>query len=117
MAGTPNQKRFYFGQPGTSATTLYTAPANTTANPSPGSTAIVKGIWVANTTGTAATITIGINGTAAANQIVPGVTVNPNDVKILEGINGIQLNASDTLQALQGTASAITVTIAGIEVV
>lgn len=115
MPGTPNVKRFYFGQPGTSATTLYTAPANTTNQPAPYATAEVKSITLANTTASAATITIGINGTAAANLVVPTITVNPNDVKILDGLNWA-LNANDTLQALQGTANAITVTVSGIEI-
>jgi hypothetical protein len=115
MAGLPNQKRFYFGQPGTTTTTLYTAPSNTTANPSPGATAIVKEIVLANTTANAATVTIGINGTSAANQIIPAISVGANDTKILSGLN-LMLNASDTLQGLQGTASAVTVVISGVEV-
>jgi hypothetical protein len=82
-------------------------PANTTT--------ILKSIVMTNTTGTAATVTIGINGTAAANQIVPAVSVGANDTKIVDGVN-IILNTGDTLQALQGTASAITLTISGAEV-
>jgi hypothetical protein len=104
---TVTPKRLYLGQPGTSATTLYTVPANTTT--------ILKSIVMTNTTGTAATVTIGINGTAAANQIVPAVSVGANDTKIVDGVN-IILNTGDTLQALQGTASAITLVISGAEV-
>jgi hypothetical protein len=115
MPGTPNVKRFYLGQPGTSATTLYTAPANTANQPAPYATAEVKSITLANTTANAATITIGINGTAAANQVIPAISINGNDVKVLDGLNWA-LNANDTLQALQGTSGAITVTISGIEI-
>lgn len=116
MAGTPNQKRIYFGQPGTSVSTLYTAPTNTTANPSPGATAIIKEIVIANTTGNVATVTLGINGASAANQIVPTLSVGANDSKVLSGLNTM-LNSGDTLQGLQGTSGSITLTISGIEVV
>lgn len=117
MAGSLNQKRLAGPtQPGTTATTIYTAPANTTANPSPNATAIIKSIWLANTTASTATITLGINGTAAATLIIPAVSVPANDVKIISQ-ETLELNASDTLQALQGTASAITVTVNGAEVV
>jgi len=115
MAGTTNIKKFYEGQPGTTATTLYTAPANTTNQPSPYATAIIKEILICNTTSSAATITIGINGTAAANQIVGTLSVAGNDTKILTGIDTC-LSAGDTIQALQGTASAITLLISGVEV-
>jgi hypothetical protein len=100
-------KRLYTGQPGTTATTIYTVPPNTTT--------IIKSIVMANTNAAASTITIGINGTGAANQIVPTVYINPNDSKIVDGIN-LVLNTGDTLQALQGTAGAVTLTVSGAEV-
>lgn len=112
---TASGRQFYQGQPGTTATTLYTAPAQSSNVPSPYATAYIKEIILANTTASAATVTIGIGGTAAANQIVPTVTVNPNDVKIISGINTM-VPASGTIQAQQGTSGAITVTICGVEV-
>lgn len=115
MAGIPNAKKFYQNQPGTSATTLYTAPANTTNQPAPYATAMVKEIILANTTGTAATVTLGINGVAAANQFVPTLSVAANDTKIIGPLDTM-LSAGDTLQALQGTSGAITVTVSGVEI-
>lgn len=112
---TASMRQMYMGQPGTSATTLYTAPSASANVTAPSATAYIKEIIIANTTANAATITIGINGTAAANQIVPAVSVNGNDVKVLSGLN-TAIPAGGTIQALQGTVSAITVTISGVEV-
>lgn len=87
-------------QPGTTATTLYTAPAGG---------AVLKEIVMANTTASNATITIGIGGTAAAQQIVPAMTVKAKETVILA--LSTPLTNGETLQALQGTASAITTTV------
>jgi hypothetical protein len=112
---TPQQ--LYQGQPGTSAATLYTAPANDTNVPSPAATTTITSLVLANTTGTAATVTLYLvpnGGTAgASNIIVPAVSIAANDVLILSGI-GIQMPASSSLQGLQGTSGAITVTASGV---
>jgi hypothetical protein len=115
MAGNTNIKKFYHNQPGTTASTVYTAPANTTAQPSPYATAIIKDIWIANTSASAATITIGINGVAAVNQIVPIQSIPANTGVPISALN-MFLNANDTIQVLQGTAGAITLKIDGTEV-
>jgi hypothetical protein len=108
-------RRMYMGQPGTTATTLYTAPTADSNVTSPSATAIVEEIILTNTTATAATITIGINGTAAADLIIAATSIAANDVKILTGMR-TNLSSGDTLQGLQGTSGAITVTISGSEV-
>jgi hypothetical protein len=115
MPGTPNIKKFYVGQPGTTASTVYTAPGNTTAQPTGYATAIIKDIWLVNTSASAATVTIGINGVAAVNQIVPIQSIPANTAVPISALNKL-LNASDTIQVMQGTASAITVHIDGVEV-
>lgn len=122
-AARASYRQMYQGQPGTAISTLYTSP-NLNANvTTPSAPAVIKSIILANTTANAATITlhnVPAGGTAAAGtQIVPGVSVAANDVKILDGLN-IGMNSSTTagatIQGLQGTASAITVTISGDEV-
>jgi hypothetical protein len=115
MSGLPNIKSFYKGQPTTSASTVYTAPANTTSQPSPYATAVIKEIIAVNTSGTAANVTLGINGVAATNQILPTKQVNANDSIVITQLN-TALSAGDTLQVLQGTSGAITLIVSGIEV-
>jgi len=92
-------------QPATSNATLYTAPAGG---------GVVRNIHVCNTTAVPATFSLAINGSAAtvANCIyatfyVPAYGVHDASVSIVLG-NG------DTIQGLQGTASALTVTISGV---
>lgn len=107
MANTP--KRLYQGQPGTAETTLYTVPASTST--------IVKEIILTNTTTTVAAASISAvpsGGTAgAANRIIAGFSIAANDTKIVP--LSTVLNTGDFLSGLQGTASAITVTISGVE--
>lgn len=105
------QKRLYQGQPGTAEGTLYTVPASTSA--------IVKEIIMTNITTTAATVSISVvpsGGTAGAtNRIIEGLTIPANDIKVAP--LSTVLNAGDFLSGLQGIASAITVTISGVEIV
>jgi len=115
MPGTPYFRQFYEGQPGTSATTLYTAPANNANVPAPYATAMIKEIIACNTTSSAATVIIGINGTAAANQIIGTTSIAGNDSKVLSELT-TAVPAGGTIQALQGTSGAITLTISGIEI-
>lgn len=115
MAGAANIKKFYQGQPGTTGATVYTAPAQSTNQVAPYATSIVKSILICNTTASAATITVGINGVAAANQIIGTLSIPANDTLPMS-MEDVFLSASDTIQALQGTAGAITLTISGVEV-
>lgn len=101
-------KRIYTGQPATTDTLLYTVPAATTT--------YIRSIHVANTTGTAATITIGLNSgatLAAANHFLSAVSIPPNGTYDWSG-NQV-LGATETIRALQGTNTALTVHISGVE--
>lgn len=62
---TETYKVLYQGQPGTSAATVYTAPA----------TAFVKSISVVNTAGSAQTFALYRGGTAAVNRLTPDLTL------------------------------------------
>lgn len=108
MPNTP--KRLYIGQPGTSATTLYTVPANTKS--------IVKNIVLTNTTGADATITLNFVPSGGvvlpANQIICSYTISANDTVVID-LSAV-LEAGDTIQGYQGTASAVTVYLSGLEV-
>jgi len=100
-------KKMYEAQPGTTDTLLYTAPATG---------AVVRGIHVANTTGFAATITIGLNAGAAlvgAEHFLSALSIPANGTYDWSGFQA--LDASETIRGLQGTASALTVTISGVE--
>ncbi len=108
MAYTP--KKLYTGQPTTSATTLYTAPAATTT--------IVKNILICNTTGSDATVTINFvpsaGSASVSNRIISALTVSGNNTVVVE-CSGI-LATGDFISALQNTSSAITLHITGVEV-
>lgn len=96
----------YEGRPGTGDTLLYTDGGNGT---------IVRGIHVANTTDTDATITLGLNAggaLAAANHFLSALTVPANGVFDWSGFAVV--SASGTIRALQGTSNALTVTISGV---
>src|SRR6266496_3128652 len=100
-------KRMYGpAQPGTGNATLYTAPSGG---------AIIRQLIVDNTTALAATVSLAINGTAAtaANCFLSGLSLAAFSADFQPCF--IPLAAGDTIQGLQGTASAITLTIGGIE--
>lgn len=100
-------KKMYEGQPGTTDTLLYTAVA---------AGAVVRNIHIANTTGTAATLTLGLNAgaaLAAAEHFMSAVSIPANGQLDWSGF--AVLDGSETIRALQGTASALTVTISGVE--
>lgn len=101
-------KLVYEGQPGTSDTLLYTAPA--------GGPTIVRNIHIANTTGTDRTVTLGFNSgltLAAANEFLAGVTIPANDAYDWSGF--LVISASGTVRALQENATACTFTLSGVE--
>lgn len=92
-------------QPTGSNTTLYTSTGVTTA---------IRNIHICNTTTLDATISLAINGTSAtaANCILFAFTVPGSGSYDWSGF--MWLASGDTIQGLQGTASALTVTISGI---
>lgn len=100
-------KKMYEGQPGTTDTLLYTTVA---------AGAIVRAIHVANTTGAAATVTLGLNAggaLATTNHFLSAVSIPANSTYDWSGFQ--VLDASATIRALQGTSAALTVTISGVE--
>ena len=109
---TDTLKRMYTGQPGTTDTLLYTAPAGG------GNKAQIRAIHLANTTDLDATITIawpaGASGVDAAEQFIPGITLGPRGTYDWEGNQ--TLEAGETIRGLQGTSGAITAHISGVEV-
>jgi hypothetical protein len=105
-------KEFYIGQPGTTATTLFTVPVSTTY--------IVKCINICNTTSSAATITVNkvaSGGSAsAANRMLSSLNINANDTVMIDNISWT-MTAGQFISALQGTSSALTIYFSGLEVV
>jgi hypothetical protein len=89
-----------------SAATQYTVPAATSA--------ILRSIHVANETATAATFTMSIGTDGAGKRLFMGCSVAANDVLDWSGF--IVLNTAEVVQALSGTASALTLTTSGVEV-
>ena len=114
----PTPQRLYQGQPGTAEATLYTAPANTTNNPAPGATAILKSMLICNTTAAAATITLYIvpsgGAAGAANAIYYALSIAANTTQQVDLEQ--YLEAGDFLAGLQGTASALTVILSGVTI-
>lgn len=104
---TINRVTVYQGQPTTSSATVYTVPAATNVK--------LESIVLCNTTTTAATITISAvpsGGTAGTtNRILAGVSVAANSTVVVDA--HVYMAAADFIAALQGTTSAITVTISG----
>lgn len=67
----------------TLTTVLYTSPNSSTLVTSPSATAYVKEIILANTTSSAISVTLGINGVT----ILGAISINANDTKIIGGLN------------------------------
>ena len=100
------QKRLYGpAQPGLAAATLYTVPANRKTT--------IELIHAANTTGTAATLTLSIGADAAATRLLSAYSIAANGIFTLP--TELTLVATEIIQGLQGTGSALTVTINGTE--
>lgn len=86
------------------AVTYYTVPANTTT--------IVRNIHVSNGSGTAPTLTMGINGTTNALCLWSGFPLPPNGSLDWSGF--LVLAAGDTLVALTSGGSTVA-TVSGVE--
>lgn len=89
--------------PGTSAATIYTVPL--------GSTVRVTSFNMVNTTGAAATITISLGLDSPSKRILSAKSIAANDTLQLN--TDIVMNSGEFLQAFQGTANAISLTING----
>lgn len=95
-------------------TTAYTAPAysaNVTSTPTPSPTAIIKEIVIANYFSSPVTLRIWVGGVIFLYDI----TIAANDTKILNQLNTM-IAAGGIIEIQAGTASALAVTISGIEV-
>lgn len=92
---------------GSAETTLYTVPAATTC--------IVKWIRIANATGTAATIKMGVGADAAGTRLLSVLSIPANDFLDLSE-QFLVLAATETLRATGGTNNALTFTAGGVEV-
>lgn len=90
--------------PGTSEGTLYTPSAGY---------GVITQLIMANNTGSAATVTIGKND--LTKPLVPAISIPANTVETLD-LAGLRVPNGETLRALQGTASAISVYLCGYEV-
>lgn len=99
-------KRIYQGQPSTSSGVIYTVPSGTQT--------IVKSIKVVNTSASATTIKIWHGGSANSNAILPAVSIDAGGFAEFDGT--ITMAAADTLTAQAGAATAITLTVYGLEI-
>lgn len=100
-------KRMYIGQPSTGGGTIYTAPSGT------GAVAVVRTIHVTNTTASAATITLSLVSSGTTHRLITAFSVPANGI-LLENVN-IVMEGSETLTASQGTSTALTMVISGVE--
>lgn len=104
MAITPS--RLYFGQPSTGDTTLFTASTTYV---------ILKEVVVTNTTATAATFNLALNGTSAtASNCFLGYqySVGANSTVVF-ALSTVLAN-TNTIHGLQATSGALSVTISGV---
>jgi hypothetical protein len=88
------------------AATQYTVPAATTT--------ILRNVHVSNETAATATFTLSIGTDAAGKRLWTAVDIPTKSSLDWSGF--IVLNAADVIQAFSGTASALTLTISGVEV-
>mgnify|MGYP003394107751 FL=1 len=97
--------RFYGpAQPGTVAATLVTAPSEQGI--------IIRNIHVANTTATAATLTLSVGTDAVGTRLYATFSVPANGIHD-SGATFEVLNGGETIQGFQGTSGALTVSISG----
>jgi hypothetical protein len=94
-------KQMYFGAAQTSSATLYTTPSATTA--------VVTEVIVSNTSGSAQTYSLALNGTLFAS----GVAITANSVAVID-----IKQVLPTTQTLSGFASATSVNflVSGVEI-
>ena len=86
--------------------TLYTAPAD--------GRVVIRSIIISNTstTTTNVSLVLGINGVAAANQIIPALVITGNAAPIVI-VGDVVMNPGDTLQGYQGSAATVTLIVSG----
>lgn len=72
----------------------------------------IKHISLVNTTAAAITITLGIGGVAAANQILPATSIDAGGSAEFDGL--LILTGTETLQA-NASATGVTITVSGLD--
>lgn len=90
----------------TAEQTLYTVPASTTA--------IVRGIRIANTSAAAVTVKLSIGADAAGTRLMSDVPIPANSVYDWSGF--LVLATANTLRGQAGTTNVLTITVSGVEV-
>lgn len=90
----------------TAATTLYTVPASTTT--------ILRSIHVNNESAATATFTMSIGTDGAGKRLFSAVDIPTKSVLDWSGF--IVMTATEIIQASAGTATALTLTVSGVEV-
>ena len=94
------------------ATTYYTAPANTKA--------IIHNMSLTNTTANAITATVHIIDTGAtetaSNMVISARVISPGECYKCPEVIGKTISATGTIRALAGSATSITIMAHGIEV-
>lgn len=99
-------KRLGLAAIGTTATTVYTVPAATTTT--------IRHLRIVNSTAAAVTVVMSIGLDAIGTRIIgTGTQVGANGYIDISG--AIVLNATETLQATAGAATALTVVVSGVE--
>ena len=97
------------GQIGTTSTTIYTSTNNTA----------ITVIFFCNTTASDATLSLNVvqsGGTSGVtNQIIKDLTIPAGDTYIMNAEKIVLANA-DTIQAISGTASAITASVSYVSI-
>lgn len=95
----------------TSPVTIYTVGASTTG--------VVKQVILVNTSGASAKGTVNVvqsaGAASAGNQIIPAITVPPNNLEVFDF--NIVLATGDFISVVSDTASAINISVSGLEVV
>mgnify|MGYP000243344137 CR=1 FL=1 len=90
---------------GTSAATVYTVPALTTA--------VMRDVCVCNETGSAATFTLSIGSDAGGTRLYKSVNIPANST--FQRTGNIPLATGEFLQAYSNSGTTLTLTIGGIE--
>lgn len=81
----------------------------------PGATqAIVRSIVLVNTTGAPVTVSLFVNGSAAANKILDTYSIPANTRVELNAV--MTLAATNTIQAVASSAAAVTMSVFGLEI-
>lgn len=89
----------------TGAVTRYTVPSSTTT--------AIRNILVCNTTGNQAKLTMSVGADADATRIFKDHVIEPRSTFEFHGL--IVMTATEILQAFSDTASALTLTVSGVE--